>query len=82
MTGHLEQLDSWHLELAIMADAVYEVLTGIEGRELSATAHVLKTALVDWVEQCPFPASPGLPAQGSAEGPACENQLGKGGEDA
>lgn len=56
MNAHWEQLNTWHLELAILADAIGHVLTGIEEPEgLSATAYVLRTRLADLVAACPFP---------------------------
>lgn len=56
MIDHAERLNTWHLDLAIVADAIDHVLTCIEEPEgLSATAYVLRTRLVELVEQCPFP---------------------------
>jgi hypothetical protein len=56
MSQHWEDLNTWHLELAILADAIEHVLAGIEEPfGLSATAHVLKNRLLDLVESCPFP---------------------------
>ena len=56
MTDHAERLNTWHLDLAIVADAIEHVLSEIEEPHgLSATAHVLKTRLLDLVEHCPFP---------------------------
>lgn len=56
MSDHAERLNAWHLEMAILADAIEHVLTGIEEPEgLSATAHVLKNRLQELVESCPFP---------------------------
>lgn len=56
MTEHAERLNTWHLELAILADAIAHVMGGIEDPEgLSATAHVLKHRLHELVESCPFP---------------------------
>lgn len=56
MSDHAERLNTWHLDLAIVADAIDHVLTCIEEpMGLSATAHVLKNRLVDLVEACPFP---------------------------
>ena len=56
MNDHAERLNTWHLELAILADAIGHTLQGIEEPEgLSATAHVLKNRLLEMVENCPFP---------------------------
>ena len=56
MIDHAERLNTWHLDLAIVADAIDHVLTCIEEPEgLSATAYVLRTRLVELVEACPFP---------------------------
>lgn len=56
MSDHAERLNSWHLELAILADAIGHTLQGIEEPEgLSATAYVLRTRLDELVESCPFP---------------------------
>lgn len=56
MTDHAERLNAWHLDLAILADAIAHVMGGIEEPEgLSATAHVLKNRLLELVESCPFP---------------------------
>lgn len=58
MTDHAERLNTWHLELAILADAIGHVLQGIEEPEgLSATAYVLHSRLDELVESCPFPVS-------------------------
>lgn len=56
MNDHAERLNAWHLELAILADAIAHTLTGIEEPSgLSATAYVLHTRLAALVESCPFP---------------------------
>ena len=56
MSEHAERLNTWHLELAILADAIGHTLQGIEEPEgLSATAYVLRTRLDQMVESCPFP---------------------------
>jgi hypothetical protein len=56
MNDHAERLNVWHLDLAILADAIEHVLTGIEEPiGLSATAHILKSRLHELVESCPFP---------------------------
>lgn len=56
MSDHAERLNTWHLELAILADAIGHTLQGIEEPEgLSATAYVLRTRLDEMVESCPFP---------------------------
>jgi hypothetical protein len=58
MSDHAERLNTWHLELAILADAIAHVMTGIEEPNgLSATAYVLKNRLHELVESCPFPTS-------------------------
>jgi hypothetical protein len=57
MIDHSERLNAWHLELAILADAIDHVLTDIEGPPgMRATAHVLGKCQLDTVENCPFPA--------------------------
>lgn len=56
MSDHWEALNAWHLELAILADAIGHVLQGIEEPEgLSANAYVLRTRLDALVAACPFP---------------------------
>lgn len=56
MSDHAERLNAWHLDLAILADAIAHVMAGIEEPNgLSATAHVLKNRLLEMVENCPFP---------------------------
>lgn len=56
MNDHAERLNTWHLELAIVADAIEHVLTDIDGLHgLSAMAYVLKERLQELVENCPFP---------------------------
>ena len=56
MIDHWHDLNTWHLELAILADAIGHALQGIEEPEgLSATAYVLRTRLDALVEACPFP---------------------------
>lgn len=56
MNDHAERLNTWHLDLSILADAISHVLTGIEEPEgLSATAYVLQKRLHELVEACPFP---------------------------
>ena len=62
MIEHADRLNSWHLELAILANAIGHVLQGIEEPEgLSATAYVLRTRLDALVEDCPFPDQGGQP---------------------
>lgn len=52
----VDRLNTWHLELAILADAIGHVLQGIEEPEgLSATAYVLRSRLDALVASCPFP---------------------------
>jgi len=56
MIDHAERLNTWHLDLAILADAIAHVMADIEEPNgLSATAHVLKNRLLEMVENCPFP---------------------------
>ena len=56
MNDHAERLNTWHLDLSILADAIEYVLTAIEDPQgLSATAYVLKNRLHELVESCPFP---------------------------
>ncbi len=58
MNGHWERLNTWYLDLAIVADAIGHVLQDIEEPEgLSAVAHVLRQRLGELVESCPFPDS-------------------------
>jgi len=57
-----ENLDVWHLRLAILADAIGYVLSEIhEPIGLSATAYVLKDRLAELVESCPFPDQEAAP---------------------
>ena len=56
MNDHWERLNTWHTDLAILADAIAHVMGGIEEPDgLSATAHVLKNRLLELVDSCPFP---------------------------
>ncbi|MBN8764536.1 MAG: hypothetical protein BGP20_00895 [Thiobacillus sp. 63-78] len=56
MTDHADRLSTWHLELSIVADAIFHVLQDIEEPEgASAVAWVLRSRLADLVESCPFP---------------------------
>lgn len=56
MSAHWEALNTWHLQLSIVADAIGHVLRDIEEPEgLSAVAHVLNTRLAELVDSCPFP---------------------------
>ena len=58
MNNHWDRLNTWHLELSILADAIGHVLQGIEEPEgLSATAYVLRSRLDAMIESCPFPDS-------------------------
>jgi hypothetical protein len=51
-----DRLNTWHLELAILSDAIGHVLQAIEDPQgLSATAYVLRRQLADLVASCPFP---------------------------
>lgn len=56
MSDHWDLLNTWHTQLAIVADAIGHILQGIEEPEgLSATAYVLRSRLDELVEACPFP---------------------------
>ena len=56
MSDHAERLNTWHLQLSIVADAIEHVLREVEDPPgLSATADVLQKRLHDLVESCPFP---------------------------
>lgn len=56
MTDHWDDLNTWHLELAILADAIAHALQAVEEPQgLSATAYVLRTRLAALVASCPFP---------------------------
>lgn len=56
MTDHADRLNTWHLELSIVADAIGHVLQGIEDPEgQSAVAFVLRQRLSQLVDACPFP---------------------------
>lgn len=56
MSDHWEDLNTWHLDLSITADALEHVLMSIEDPiGLSATAYILRRRLADLVESCPFP---------------------------
>ena len=56
MNDHTERLNTWHLQLSIVADAIEHVLREVEDPPgLSATADVLQKRLHDLVESCPFP---------------------------
>ena len=58
MNDHWEALNTWHTQLAILAEAIGHVLQGIEEPDgLSATAYVLHNRLDELVEACPFPDS-------------------------
>jgi hypothetical protein len=62
MSDHWDDLNTWHLDLAIVADAIGHVLTCVEDPHgLSATAYVLKNRLHELVEACPFPDEGGQP---------------------
>lgn len=56
MNDHWESLNTWHTQLAIVADSIEHLLQGVEEPEgLSATAYVVKLRLRELVESCPFP---------------------------
>lgn len=56
MNDHADRLNTWHLQLAIVADAIEHVLTDVDASHgLSAMAYVLKERLQELVENCPFP---------------------------
>lgn len=62
MTDHAERLNTWHLDLSIVADAIDHVLTCIdEPHGVCATAYVLKNRLLELVDACPFPGEGGQP---------------------
>ena len=55
----LDRLNTWHLELAILADAIGHVLLDLDEPEgLSAVAYVLRTRLDELVASCPLEAAP------------------------
>jgi hypothetical protein len=59
MSDHAERLNAWHLELAILADAIGHVLIDIEEPEgQSAVAYVLRSRLDQLVASCPLEAAP------------------------
>lgn len=56
MDDHADRLNTWHLDLAILADAIGYALQAVEEPQgLSATAYVLRNRLDALVESCPFP---------------------------
>lgn len=56
MADHWQRLNTWHLQLSILADALDHVLREVEDPPgLSATADVLKKRLFELVDSCPFP---------------------------
>lgn len=58
MSDHVERLNTWHLELGIVADAIDHFLTDVAGSNgLCATAYVLRNRLGELVDSCPFPES-------------------------
>lgn len=54
---HLAELNAWHLELAILQDAISRILRDLSDYDegLAATGHVLNLRLESLVESCPFP---------------------------
>ena len=52
-----DQLNTWHLELAIVQEAISRVISDLSDYDdaLAATGHVLKLRLLALVESCPFP---------------------------
>ena len=52
---YLEQLNEWHLELAIAVTAVEKVLELADDEETSSLGHVVKGRLRSLVESFPFP---------------------------
>lgn len=56
MSDLWDELNTWHLDLSITADALDHVLMAIEEPVgLSATAYILRRRLSDLVESFPFP---------------------------
>ena len=55
---HVDQLNLWHLELAIVEQAISRVFLDLSDfdEELGAMGHVLGLRLHALVESCPFPA--------------------------
>lgn len=54
-SDYLEQLNDWHMELAITVTAVERFLSMSDDDELGALGHVVKSRLRALVESCPFP---------------------------
>lgn len=56
---HADQLNLWHLELAIVEQAISRVFLDLSDfdEELGAMGHVLGLRLHALVESCPFPAA-------------------------
>lgn len=52
---YLEQLNDWHIELAIAVTAAERCLSMSDDDELGALGHVVKNRLRALVESCPFP---------------------------
>ena len=57
MNEYTASLNGWHLELAIVHDAISRVLRDLSDYDegLAATGHVLNLRLEALVESCPFP---------------------------
>lgn len=54
-SDYLEQLNDWHMELAIAVTAAERCLSMSDDDELGALGHVVKNRLRELVESCPFP---------------------------
>ena len=59
LKSHADQLNLWHLELAIVDQAISRVFLDLSDfdEELGAMGHVLGLRLHALVESCPFPAA-------------------------
>ncbi len=54
-SDYLEQLNDWHLELAIAVTAAEQCLTMADDEGVGALRHVVKSRLRALVDSCPFP---------------------------
>ena len=54
-SDYLEQLNDWHMELAIAVTAAERCLSMSDDDELGALGHVVKNRLRALVESCPCP---------------------------
>ena len=59
LKSHADQLNLWHLELAIVEQAISRVFLDLSDfdEELGAIGHVLGLRLHALVESCPFPSA-------------------------